>query len=794
MLALLLGALFLFVPAPAAAQNTPVWSATLTPAAFTTGVGGVGCVTEDQCDTQLSDNSFTVGGKNYSFRTIADFNLAGSNIYSLQASLSDSPNAALQALKFCVGTTEYVIGGSPNIISTTEQGWTAGTPVSLSLGTSCATQSTDATLSALTASRSTSMGGTFSSLTLSPNFASGTTAYTATVANSITHVKLTPTVTDSDATVKVGKQGTTLATVSSSSASGAIALSVGANAISVEVTAEDGTTTQTYTVTVTRQTTVSLSASPNPVREGSSVTVTATLSSALSSPVTIPLSVSTSSPNTAEPGDVGTPTSITIASGQTTGTGTITTNQDGDEDDETFTVSLGSLPSSVAAGSPNSVQVTISDDDKSHTLSVSATSRTPPCGTTVTDMSVKVTYRLSLTPAPAAGEEEATQYAIVNAVGTLLNAWAGASPIRDTGRAPMTDNNTFAEYRAAFPTFAGFKFRLTDTPGVTAQCLWSFPATSQTPGGGRTDGIDTGGGGGSGGGGGGSGGGGGGGSGGGTPPSSEDSPLPEEPQDPEQSDDCGDDDRENLVRFYKSTGGEDWNNNTNWNSEQPLDQWYGVDTDDEENVVSLRLADNGLSGEMPEEELLCLYHSELKELALWDNELSGEEPEELVPALERAVLRDIAEKIDLEPGWFEDYGDPFSFEEWYEGVVMTDEEDGRVRELDFTEEGIEGVIPGSVFELEELKKISIGCGVTLEAPEPEGEREVEVMIMPADDCPEETAPEDMEDAVPGGGGCALGQGGSPVSGFGLFLATLLVFAALVRGRVLRLRISRSPAF
>ena len=43
----------------------------------------------------------------------------------------------------------------------------------------------------------------------------------------------------------------------------------------------------------------------------------------------------------------------------------MTTNRDADEDDETFTVALdtANLPSSVAAGTPSSVQVTISDDD-----------------------------------------------------------------------------------------------------------------------------------------------------------------------------------------------------------------------------------------------------------------------------------------------------------------------------------------------------------------------------------------------------------------------------------------------
>ena len=66
-----------------------------------------------------------------------------------------------------------------------------------------------------------------------------------------------------------------------------------------------------------------------------------------------------------------------------------------------------------------------------------------------------------------------------------------------------------------------------------------------------------------------------------------------------------------------------------------------------ERFVSLRLADNNLSGDMPTEELLCLNEdtdTELKELALWDNEgLSGEEPDELALAVERAALRDVAE-------------------------------------------------------------------------------------------------------------------------------------------------------
>ena len=104
--------------------------------------------------------------------------------------------------------------------------------------------------------------------------------------------------------------------------------------------------------------TVSLSASPDPVDEGNPVTVTATLSQALADDVTVPLTLTA---GTAEPDDYGRLESIVIVAGSTTGNGEVTTAADADHDDETFTVALGSLPSTVAAGTPSSVEVTIRD-------------------------------------------------------------------------------------------------------------------------------------------------------------------------------------------------------------------------------------------------------------------------------------------------------------------------------------------------------------------------------------------------------------------------------------------------
>ncbi len=105
---------------------------------------------------------------------------------------------------------------------------------------------------------------------------------------------------------------------------------------------------------------VRLSASPATVAEGSPVTVTATLSEALAAEVTIPVTLTA---GTAEPGDFGALASIRIPAGSASGTGTVTTAHDGDDEDETFTVALGSLPSTVSAGTPASVTVTIADGD-----------------------------------------------------------------------------------------------------------------------------------------------------------------------------------------------------------------------------------------------------------------------------------------------------------------------------------------------------------------------------------------------------------------------------------------------
>ena len=163
----------------------------------------------------------------------------------VEASRSLSPVALSHSLTGLDNGTAYRVRvRSTSFASNREpSGWIYGT------GTTPV--STDATLSALVATTATAADGTYNTLDIGA-FAAATENYTATVAGEQTHLMLTPTANEKHAVVKVGKQGTTLSTVTSGQASDAIALSLGANAITVEVTAQDTTTTKTYTVTVTR--------------------------------------------------------------------------------------------------------------------------------------------------------------------------------------------------------------------------------------------------------------------------------------------------------------------------------------------------------------------------------------------------------------------------------------------------------------------------------------------------------------------------------------------------------------
>ncbi len=89
---------------------------------------------------------------------------------------------------------------------------------------------------------------TLSSGALTPTFSSSTTKYSATVANTVSSVTVTPTAQDGNATIKING-----ISVTSGAASVPFALAVGANSLYVVVTAQDGSTFKNYSIVITRE-------------------------------------------------------------------------------------------------------------------------------------------------------------------------------------------------------------------------------------------------------------------------------------------------------------------------------------------------------------------------------------------------------------------------------------------------------------------------------------------------------------------------------------------------------------
>lgn len=85
--------------------------------------------------------------------------------------------------------------------------------------------------------------------------------------------------------------------------------------------------------------------------------------------------------------------------------------------------------------------------------------------------------------------------------------------------------------------------------------------------------------------------------------------------------------RQALINFYNATDGAHWKSNTNWCSDKPLDEWYGIETSGYPYVYRLMLHDNNIKGELPQKGFLtkigpCRY------VSLGPNHLSGQIPKE----------------------------------------------------------------------------------------------------------------------------------------------------------------------
>lgn len=94
----------------------------------------------------------------------------------------------------------------------------------------------------------------------------------------------------------------------------------------------------------------------------------------------------------------------------------------------------------------------------------------------------------------------------------------------------------------------------------------------------------------------------------------------------EDAQSTGDPERDALIALYNATDGDHWTNNTNWCSDKPLDEWYGISTmyDGKAQKVSyISLNNNNLSGNIPDE---IGNLKQLTNLSMCWNNLTGELP------------------------------------------------------------------------------------------------------------------------------------------------------------------------
>ena len=237
------------------------------------------------------------------------------------------------------GTGHIVIGliaGEPNTVTVIVTAQDSTTKTYIITLTRAASLSGNADLGGLT----------ISSGTLSPQFSSSDITYTASVDNSVTQVTVTPTASDSLATITVNDN-----TVTSGTGHIVIGLIAGEpNTVTVIVTAQDSTT-KTYTITLTR----AASLSGNADLGGLTIS-SGTLSPQFSSSdITYTASVDNSV------------TQVTVTPTVSDSLATITVN------DNTVTSGTGHIVIGLIAGEPNTVTVIVTAQDsttKTYTITL----------------------------------------------------------------------------------------------------------------------------------------------------------------------------------------------------------------------------------------------------------------------------------------------------------------------------------------------------------------------------------------------------------------------------------------
>ena len=143
-------------------------------------------------------------------------------------------------------------------------------------------------------------------------------------------------------------------------------------------------------------------------------------------------------------------------------------------------------------------------------------------------------------------------------------------------------------------------------------------------------------------------------------------------------------DRAALVALFEATRGPIWTSAENWLTDAPLDEWYGVETD-QGRVTRLELGRNQLIGSLPPE---IGQLGRLEALLLYDNQLSGPIPPE------------VGRLISLDALWLQQNG--------LTGSIPAEiGQLARLRTLDLQVNQLAGAIPPEIGQLARLENLSL---------------------------------------------------------------------------------------
>lgn len=143
--------------------------------------------------------------------------------------------------------------------------------------------------------------------------------------------------------------------------------------------------------------------------------------------------------------------------------------------------------------------------------------------------------------------------------------------------------------------------------------------------------------------------------------------------------------REALIALYKATNGDNWTNNTNWCSDKPISEWYGIIKNPDKSLL-ISLNSNNLVGKLPNK---MRNLQNLSSLIISDNNIEGNIPEWIGELTNLDML--VASNTKLS------------------GVIpKTIGELKRLRTLHLDRNNLEGNIPNEIGKLTELESISLG--------------------------------------------------------------------------------------